>query len=109
LEYFDEPQATAQTVLADGWLRTGDLGTVDERGYFRVTGRLKDMIIRGGENIYPAEVEAVLMNHDAVEDVSVFGVTDEHWGEVVAAAIRFTSGVARPSTDALKAFCREHL
>ncbi|MEG0987073.1 MAG: AMP-binding protein, partial [Clostridia bacterium] len=77
---------TAQTLLADGWLRTGDLGTMDERGFCKVTGRLKDMIIRGGENIYPVQVEGILMKHPSVSDVAVFGLPDALWGEQVAAA-----------------------
>ncbi|MHC4042979.1 AMP-binding protein [Bradyrhizobium sp. 23AC] len=85
--YFDAPEDTRQAITTDGWLRTGDLGTLDERGYLRVTGRLKDMIIRGGENIYPVEIEACLLRHPDVADVAVFGAPDEKWGEVVAAAV----------------------
>jgi fatty-acyl-CoA synthase/long-chain acyl-CoA synthetase len=88
--YFEAPDDTRQAITADGWLRTGDLGTLDERGYLRVTGRLKDMIIRGGENIYPVEIEACLLRHPDVADVAVFGAPDEKWGEVVAAAIRLS-------------------
>jgi fatty-acyl-CoA synthase len=72
--YYDMPEATASAVDVDGWLHTGDLGTMDERGYCRIQGRLKDMIIRGGENIYPREIEAVLYEHPAVSDVAVAGV-----------------------------------
>ncbi|MDN5873122.1 MAG: AMP-binding protein, partial [Sinobacteraceae bacterium] len=89
LGYYDKPQATRDTITQAGWLRSGDLGTMDARGYLKVTGRLKDMIIRGGENIYPVEIEAVLAQHEAVADVAVFGVPDPTWGEIVAAAIRF--------------------
>ena len=88
--YFDAPEDTRQPITADGWLRTGDLGTLDERGYLRVTGRLKDMIIRGGENIYPVEIEACLQQHPDVTDVAVFGAPDEKWGEVVAAVVRLS-------------------
>ncbi|WP_253610032.1 MULTISPECIES: AMP-binding protein [unclassified Bradyrhizobium] len=88
--YFEAPEDTRQAIATDGWLRTGDLGTLDERGYLRVTGRLKDMIIRGGENIYPVEVEACLLRHPDVADVAVFGAPDEKWGEVVAAAVRLS-------------------
>ena len=87
LAYFDLPVATAEAVRPDGWLRTGDLGTMDSRGFLRVTGRLKDMIIRGGENVYPAEIEACLMAHPSVVQAAVFGVPDPKWGEVVAAAV----------------------
>ncbi|QOZ77709.1 long-chain fatty acid--CoA ligase [Bradyrhizobium sp. CCBAU 53351] len=88
--YFDAAEDTRQAITTDGWLRTGDLGTLDERGYLRVTGRLKDMIIRGGENIYPVEVEACLLKHPDVADVAVFGAPDEKWGEVVAAVVRLS-------------------
>ncbi len=109
LEYFEQPGATAQTLLGDGWLRTGDLGTMDARGYCHVTGRLKDMIIRGGENIYPVQVEGVLMKHPSVADVAVFGLEDAHWGEQVAAAIRFKPEAQVCAAEELKQFCREHL
>ncbi|AMR80709.1 AMP-binding protein [Cupriavidus nantongensis] len=108
LGYFNMPEATAAAVSADGWLRTGDLGTMDERGYLRVTGRLKDMIIRGGENIYPAEVEARLIEHPAVAMAAVFGLPDEKWGEVVAVAIRLREG-GKPEPDALRDFLRLQL
>lgn len=103
--YFDAPEDTRQAVTADGWLRTGDLGTLDERGYVRVTGRLKDMIIRGGENIYPVEIEACLLRHPDVADVAVFGAPDEKWGEVVAAAVRLTSE-ASGCVERLTVHCR---
>ena len=90
--YYDMPEATAATIDADGWLHTGDLGTMDERGYCRIQGRLKDMIIRGGENIYPREIEAVLYEHPAVADVAVVGVPDDRWGEQVAAFVRLARG-----------------
>ena len=86
--YLNAPEATAAAVDADGWLHTGDLGSMDERGYLRIAGRLKEMIIRGGENIYPREIEEVLIAHPAVADASVLGVPDDYYGEVVGAAIR---------------------
>ena len=92
----------------DGWLHTGDLGSMDDRGYCRIGGRLKDMIIRGGENIYPREIEQVLFEHEDVADVAVVGVPDATWGEQVAAFIRPAAG-ARPTRDALFAYCRERL
>lgn len=104
--YFDAPEDTRQAITPDGWLRTGDLGTLNERGYMRVTGRLKDMIIRGGENIYPVEVEACLLRHPDVADVAVFGAPDDKWGEVVAAAIRLSLN-ASASAELLTAHCRE--
>lgn len=109
LEYIGEPDATAATLLADGWLRTGDLGTMDSRGFVRVTGRLSDMIIRGGENIYPAEIEAALLRHAAVAEVAVFGVPDEYWGETVAAALRFKTGFSQPTAGEMKRHCRSLL
>ncbi len=86
--YFDNPAATSEAIDAAGWLHTGDLGLADERGYFRIEGRLKEMIIRGGENIYPREIEQLLFAHPAVADAAVVGVPDDHWGEQVAAFIR---------------------
>jgi fatty-acyl-CoA synthase len=85
--YFDAPEQTAAAIDADGWLHTGDLATMDERGYCRIAGRLKDMIIRGGENIYPREIEDVLFTHPAVAEVAVVGVPDARWGEVVKAFV----------------------
>jgi fatty-acyl-CoA synthase/long-chain acyl-CoA synthetase len=105
LEYFDMPDATAQAFTNDGWLRTGDLGTMESRGFIRVTGRLKDMIIRGGENIYPAEIEARLLEHPSIMNVSVFGVPDPRWGEIVCAALRFRDGATQVSADVLKEYC----
>jgi acyl-CoA synthetase (AMP-forming)/AMP-acid ligase II len=82
LGYLDDPQATAAAIDADGWLHTGDIGTVDEAGNLRITDRLKDMYICGGFNVYPAEVEQVLARLDGVGDVAVIGVPDERLGEV---------------------------
>jgi fatty-acyl-CoA synthase len=86
--YLNAPEATSAAIDADGWLHTGDLGSMDERGYLRIAGRIKDMIIRGGENIYPREIEDVLIGHPAVADAAVLGFPDDHYGETVAAAIR---------------------
>ncbi len=85
--YFGLPEETAALLTPDGWLRTGDGGHLDDDGYLFLTDRVKDMIISGGENVYPAEVEAVLRRHPAVADVAVFGVPDDRWGEAVAAAV----------------------
>jgi len=106
--YFRDPDKTAAAIDADGWLHTGDLAWMDERGYCQIGGRLKDMIIRGGENIYPREIEQVLFEHPAVADVAVVGVPDAKWGEQVAAFIRPASGQT-PDPDELFAYCREHL
>ena len=106
--YFRDPDKTAAAIDADGWLHTGDLASMDERGYCRIGGRLKDMIIRGGENIYPREIEQVLFGHPTVADVAVVGVPDARWGEQVAAFIRPAPG-HRPDPDELFAYCGEHL
>jgi fatty-acyl-CoA synthase len=106
--YYDMPEATAAAIDADRWLHTGDLGTMDERGYCRIEGRLKDMIIRGGENIYPREIEAVLYDHPAVADVAVVGIPDERWGEQVAAFVRLTEGTSVTPAE-LSAHVREQL
>ena len=90
--YFEMPEATEKAIDADGWLHTGDLCAMDERGYCTVEGRLKDMIIRGGENIYPRELEDLLYAHEAVGDVAVVGLPDDKWGEVVGAFIRPAPG-----------------
>jgi len=107
--YFDMPEATADTVGADGWVRTGDLGTMDARGYIQITGRLRDMIIRGGENVYPREIEAELFAHAAVADVAVFGIPDDHWGEVIGAAVRAADPAKPPTVSELQAHCRAKL
>lgn len=107
-EYFDNPEATAEAIDADGWMHSGDLCTMDERGYCRIEGRLKDMIIRGGENIYPREIEAVLFQHAGVADVAVVGLPDERWGEIVGAIIRPAADHA-PSAAELRTWVRAHL
>lgn len=93
----------------EGWLYTGDLGAIDSRGYVRITGRLKDMIIRGGMNIYPREIEDILFDHAEVADVSVVGVPDEKWGEIIAAVIRPLDHGKPPSPDELHAYCRSRM
>jgi len=90
--YHDMPEATAETVIEGGWLRTGDLVTMDERGYMRIAGRLKEMIVSGGLNIYPLEVEGVLGEHPAVAQAAVLGVQDHHWGELVVGVLRAREG-----------------
>ncbi len=107
--YNDNPKATAETIDADGWLHTGDLGTMDSRGYVKITGRVKEMIIRGGENLFPAEIEAVLLEHPAIAEVAVAGVPDEKWGEIVACFMRLQEGVDRPEDGELRSFIRERL
>ncbi|MEL7045690.1 MAG: AMP-binding protein, partial [Pseudomonadota bacterium] len=80
LEYFENPEATGKAIDADGWLHTGDLASMDERGYSKIEGRLKDMIIRGGENIYPREIEELLFQHPSVGEVAVVGLPDSRMG-----------------------------
>ncbi len=91
--YYKMDEATRNAIDTDGWLHTGDLGEVDENGYFKVTGRIKDMIIRGGENIYPREIEEFLYQHPKVNDVQVVGIPDKKYGEQVLAAIQLKEGV----------------
>ncbi len=97
--YYNMPEATAAVIDADGWLHSGDVGTVDEHGYYRITGRIKDMIIRGGENIYPREIEEFLYTMPGVEDVQVVGVPNARYGEVVGAFIRRSPGSPITETD----------
>ncbi|TXS94092.1 AMP-binding protein [Parahaliea maris] len=108
LEYFDMPQATEKTIDADGWLHTGDLCTMDKRGYFTVEGRLKDMIIRGGENIYPREIEEALFRHPSVAEVAVVGLPHDRWGEEVGCFLRPTPG-QELDQEALFSYLRENL
>jgi fatty-acyl-CoA synthase len=106
--YNDNPEATAEAIDEDGWMHSGDLCTMDERGFCTIVGRLKDMIIRGGENIYPREIEDVLFRHPGVADVAVVGLPDDKWGEVVGAFLR-PSGDAHPSVSELRDYVRQHL
>lgn len=105
LGYFEMPEETSKAVTEDRWLRTGDLGVMDEQGYVRVTGRLKEMIIRGGENIYPAELEARILEHPNVSNAVVFGLADEAWGEVVCAAIQLKDTSVRTDKASFIAHC----
>ena len=106
--YFENEAATKAAIDADGWLHTGDLGAMDARGYCTIEGRMKDMIIRGGENIYPRELEELLFRHPAVGDVAVVGLPDEKWGEVVSAFIRPAAGHS-VNREELFDYMREHL
>jgi acyl-CoA synthetase (AMP-forming)/AMP-acid ligase II len=107
--YLDMPDATAETIDADGWVHTGDLGAMDERGFVRITGRIKDMIIRGGENIYPAEIEAALVEHPGVLGALVVGLASPEWGETVAAVIRAADGAEAPTSSELHDHVRARL
>jgi len=103
--YYKNPEATAAVIDEEGFLHTGDLAIMDEEGYCRITGRLKDMIIRGGENIYPREIEEFLYKHPNILDVQIVGVPDETFGEEVSAWIKLKSGVSMTAEE-LKAYCK---
>jgi fatty-acyl-CoA synthase len=103
--YWRNPEATAEA-FADGWLRTGDIAERDDEGNYRISGRLKDMYISGGENVYPAEVEDVLLSLQGVADAAVVGVPDERWGEV---GVAFVVAESELTADDVLAACRERL
>lgn len=103
--YYNMPEATAAAIDADGWLHTGDLATADAQGYYRITGRLKDMIVRGGENVYPREIEEFLYTHPKVADVQVIGVPDERFVEEVMAWVRLKPGETAGAEE-IREFCR---
>jgi fatty-acyl-CoA synthase len=104
--YLGDQEGTAGAIDGDGWLHTGDLGSMDDRGYCRIAGRIKEMIIRGGENIYPREIEAVLLGHPGVTDAAVVGVADRFWGEEVGAVV---CSPAPPTVAELTELCRDRL
>jgi long-chain acyl-CoA synthetase len=106
--YWNKPEETARAFTSDGWFKTGDAGFVDEEGYIFLTDRVKDMIVSGGENVYPIEVENVLAQHPAIEDVAVIGVPHEKWGETVKAIVVTAAGAA-PDAEEIMAFARERL
>lgn len=108
LGYNDNPDATSAAIDGDGWLHTGDLGRMDARGYVKITGRVKEMIIRGGENLFPAEIENAMLEHEAIDEVAVVGIPDDKWGEQVACYFRNGSDTTLQAAD-LKAFIRERL
>lgn len=109
LGYYNQPEETAKAIRQDGWVHSGDLGTMDDRGFLKISGRLKEMIIRGGENIFPAEIETLLRDQPGVGAIAVVGVPDAYWGEQVAAVIIPGSGADRPDPDALWQLCRAEL
>ena len=106
--YYGQPEKTAEAIDAAGWLRSGDLGTMDADGYVRITGRLKEMIIRGGENIYPREIEDFLFSHPKIAEAAVFGVPDEFYGEEVACWIALHKGETATAEEIID-FCKENI
>jgi fatty-acyl-CoA synthase len=108
LGYYSMPEQTARAIDAEGWLHTGDLASRMANGYYRITGRIKDMVIRGGENIYPREIEEFLYTHPAVQDVSVVGVPDPKYIEELAAWIRLKPGHTA-TEEAIRTFCQGSL
>jgi fatty-acyl-CoA synthase len=106
--YYNNPKATAAAIDEAGWLHSGDLGVMDAEGYLRITGRLKDMIIRGGENIYPREIEEVLFKHPKIAEAYVIGVPDEFYGEQVMAWVRLREGHALTHVE-VHEFCGSQL
>jgi fatty-acyl-CoA synthase len=106
--YWDEPERTAE-VLRNGWMHTGDLATMDDDGYLRIVGRIKDMVIRGGENVYPREIEEFLYTHPDIVDAQVIGVPDSKYGEELMAWVRLRDGVGALSAEDLRTFCRGKL
>jgi fatty-acyl-CoA synthase len=103
--YWNDPERTAEAIDAEGWMHTGDLAVMDDEGYVNIVGRSKDMVIRGGENVYPREIEEFLYGHPAVLDVQVVGVPDERYGEELVAAVRLQPGVSATDEE-LRDFCR---
>jgi fatty-acyl-CoA synthase len=108
LGYYHDPQATAAAIDRDGWLHTGDLAVRQANGYYRITGRIKDMAIRGGENIYPREIEEFLFTHPAIEQAAVVGVPDPKYGEELCAWVKLKAGSALDAEE-VRAYCRSQL
>ena len=105
LGYWDEPDKTAEAIDAAGWMHTGDLAVMREDGYVNIVGRIKDLVIRGGENVYPREIEEFLYGHPDIEDVAVIGVPDERYGEELMAWIRMRPGTEPLDVASVRAFC----
>ena len=105
LGYWDDAEKTREAIDVAGWMHTGDLATIDEAGYANIVGRIKDMVIRGGENIYPREIEEFLYTHPKVADVAVVGVPDERFGEELCVWVRLAAGESA-NEEEIRAFCR---
>ena len=108
LGYYNKPEATAAAILPEGWLRSGDLAIQTETGHYKITGRIKDMIIRGGENIYPREIEEFLLTHPAIRDVQIVGVPDKKFGEQISAWVipKTPNGI---TVAEVREFCQKSL
>jgi len=106
--YWDDDERTAEAVDRAGWMHTGDLATIDEEGYCKIVGRIKDMIIRGGENVYPREVEEFLYGHPKIEDVQIIGVPDPKYGEQLCAWIKLREGNSATAEE-IQAFCKDQI
>jgi fatty-acyl-CoA synthase len=109
LGYWNEPERTAEAIDPEGWMHTGDLAEMDEEGYVSIVGRIKDMVIRGGENVYPREVEEFLYTHPDIDDVQVIGVPDPKYGEELMAWVQLRPGAAALTVEQLRAFCNGQL
>ena len=109
LGYWEQPEKTAEAIDDEGWMHTGDIGVMDEHGYVAITGRIKDMVIRGGENVYPREVEEFLYTHPDILDAQVIGVPDPKYGEELMVWIRMREGAVPLDADAVRAFCSGRL
>ncbi|MBV1920370.1 MAG: AMP-binding protein, partial [Pseudomonadales bacterium] len=106
--YWNDPERTAETIDAANWLHSGDLAIMDEEGYVKIVGRIKDMIIRGGENVYPREVEEFLYSHPAIQEIQVFGIPHEKYGEEVCAWVQLRDGQSATEDD-IKAYCKDKI
>ena len=106
--YYNMPEKTAQAIDSDGWLHTGDLATMDARGYVNIVGRLKEMVIRGGENVFPREIEEFLIRHPKVADVQVLGVPDKFYGEELLAVVLPKEGV-QLTEEELREYCKDQI
>lgn len=109
LGYWAEPERTAEAIDPARWMHTGDLAVMNDDGYVRIVGRIKDMIIRGGENVYPREIEEFLYSHPKIADVQVVGVPDEKYGEEIAACVILRDPEDPLTHDELAAYCRSRL
>jgi fatty-acyl-CoA synthase len=107
-DYYKMPDKTAETIDADGWLHSGDLATMDAQGYINIVGRVKDMVIRGGENIFPAEIEAFLMRHPKVAEAQIVGVPDAFMGEEMVGLLRLKAGEQADEAE-MRGYCRANI